>query len=149
MVNERVKGKHKGRTKERTREGTREEIREGTMEGTGEGTGEGTREGAKTGIIIMASDFKQCLPVIPNGSRADTRIICPRDSRGQIIRSTLQRTTFWERVLLFSLTQSMRLDADTPETWHRQMDELGNGRTNPVFLEILIDHRLNFRKRLT
>ena len=27
----------------------------------------------------------------------------------------------------------MRLDADTPETWHRQMDELGNGRTNPVF----------------
>ena len=82
----------------------------------------------------MASDFKQCLPVIPNGSRADTRIICPRDSRGQIIRSTLQRTTFWERVLLFSLTvtQSMRLDADTPETWHRQMDELDNGRTNPV-----------------
>ena len=71
----------------------------------------------------MASDFKQCLPVIPNRSGADTRII----------RSTLQRTTFWERVLLFSLTQSMRLDADTPETWHRQMDELGNGRTNPVF----------------
>ena len=70
----------------------------------------------------MASDFKQCLLVIPNGSRADTRII----------RSTLQRTTFWERVLLFSLTQSMRLDADTPETWHRQMDELDNGRTNPV-----------------
>ena len=83
----------------------------------------------------MASDFKQCLPVIPNGSRADTRIICRRDSGGQIIRSTLQRTTFWERVLLFSLTvtQSMRLDANTPETWHRQMDELGNGRTNPVF----------------
>ena len=26
----------------------------------------------------------------------------------------------------------MRLDADTPETWHRQMDELDNGRTNPV-----------------
>ena len=71
-------------------------------------------------VIIMAGDFKQCLPVIPNGSR------------GQIIRSTLQRTTFWERVLLFSLTQSMRLDVDTPETWHRQMDELGNGRTNPV-----------------
>ena len=37
-------------------------------------------------------------------------------------------------ILLFSLTvtQSMRLDADTPETWHRQMDELDNGRTNTV-----------------
>ena len=37
-------------------------------------------------------------------------------------------------ILLFSLTvtQSMRLDADTSETWHRQMDELDNGRTNPV-----------------
>ena len=31
----------------------------------------------------MASDFKQCLPVIPNGSRADTRIIFPRDSRAR------------------------------------------------------------------
>ena len=129
-------------SKENTKEGQRKgqgkgqgkRLGKGQWKGQGKEQGKGQGKGPKTGIIIMASDFKQCLPVIPNGSRADTRIICPRDSRGQIIRSTLQRTTFWERVLLFSLTQSMRLDADTPETWHRQMDELGNGRTNPVFL---------------
>ena len=47
------------------------------------------------------------------------------------------QTAFPEKsdlILLFSLTvtQSMRLDANTPETLHRQMDELDNGRTNPV-----------------
>ena len=56
-------------------------------------------------------------------------------------------------ILLFSLTvtQSMRLDADTPETWHRVVRwmSLAMGEQILFVLEILIDHRLNFRKRVT
>ena len=66
------------------------------------------------------------------------------------------QTEFPEKIdliLLFSLTvtQSMRLDADTPETWHRVVRwmSLAMGEQILFVLEILIYHRLNFRKRVT
>lgn len=47
--------------------------------------------------VLFAGDFRQCLPVVPNGSR------------GQIIAATLKKSLLWEKIHRFKLEENVRL----------------------------------------
>jgi hypothetical protein len=47
--------------------------------------------------VLFAGDFRQCLPVVPKGSR------------GQIVASTLKRSALWEEITLLKLEENIRL----------------------------------------
>jgi hypothetical protein len=47
--------------------------------------------------VLFAGDFRQCLPVVPNGSR------------GQIVAATLKRSSLWEDVVQLRLEENVRL----------------------------------------
>jgi hypothetical protein len=47
--------------------------------------------------ILFAGDFRQCLPVVPNGSR------------GQIVAATLKHSGLWEEVVQLHLEENVRL----------------------------------------
>jgi hypothetical protein len=47
--------------------------------------------------VLFAGDFRQCLPVVPKGSR------------GQIVASTLKRSALWEEITLLRLEENVRL----------------------------------------
>ena len=47
--------------------------------------------------MVFSGDWRQCLPIIPHGSRGD------------IIHRTLKRCLFWHHMKVFSLTENMRI----------------------------------------
>ena len=51
-------------------------------------------------VVVFGGDFKQILPVIVKGSRA------------QIVGANLQRSHLWRSITVLRLTQNMRLDTD-------------------------------------
>jgi hypothetical protein len=82
--------------------------------------------GGKT--VIFSGDFRQTLPVIPKGSRAD------------VVSSSLSRCSFWCRVQRFQFTKNMRLQASnmteeelqTRSNFANWLLEIGNGNNENV-----------------
>lgn len=67
-------------------------------------------------IISFSGDWKQILPVIPKGTRA------------QIVDSTLKKTSFWSKVQVFSLNEQMRTQSSGLNTnWRNFITAVGNG----------------------
>ena len=50
-------------------------------------------------IIILAGDFRQCLPVVPGASRAGT------------VEHCINQSHLWSTFSLLTLTKNMRIDA--------------------------------------
>lgn len=64
-------------------------------------------------VMLFGGDFRQVLPVVPHGTRA------------QITDATLLRSYIWENVRRIRLTQNMRVQADT---WFADyLLRIGNG----------------------
>lgn len=64
-------------------------------------------------IMVFGGDFRQVLPVVPRGTRA------------QITDATLQRSYIWENVHKINLVQNMRAQSDT---WYSEfLLRIGNG----------------------
>jgi ATP-dependent DNA helicase PIF1 len=65
--------------------------------------------GGKT--IVFGGDFRQILPVIPRGSRAD------------IVNATINSSYLWRRCKVLSLTKNMRLDFTSNSAGNDQLKE--------------------------
>ena len=72
-------------------------------------------------IIILAGDFRQCLPVVPGSNRA------------QIVRSCINFSHLWQHFQVFNLTENMRVRASGDprlESFDSWTLGLGNGTAN-------------------
>nr|XP_025648288.1 uncharacterized protein LOC112743284 [Arachis hypogaea] len=65
--------------------------------------------GGKT--VVFGGDFRQILPVIPKGSRQD------------IVNATINSSYIWDSCKLLSLTQNMRLRADTLDERNNELKQ--------------------------
>ena len=69
-------------------------------------------------IILLAGDFRQCLPVIPGASRAGT------------VSHSINKSTLWKHFQHFRLTENMRVRASgdpTLESFDQWTLSIGNG----------------------
>ena len=69
--------------------------------------------------FVFAGDFRQTLPVIPKGTKADELDAC------------LQECYFWKHVRVLKLTKNMRTHVhgdDTAEAFAKDLLKIGNGR---------------------
>ena len=70
-------------------------------------------------VIVLANDFRQVLPVIRNGSRA------------QIVAASIKRSSLWQCFQSFSFTEYMRVARNGSDDNLRSFDQwllrLGNG----------------------
>ncbi|XP_026454030.1 uncharacterized protein LOC113355393 [Papaver somniferum] len=53
--------------------------------------------------VVMGGDFRQTLPVIPNGGRAD------------VVGACVRRSVLWNNITVLTLIKNMRLDLQDPE----------------------------------
>ncbi|XP_013665093.3 uncharacterized protein LOC106369492 [Brassica napus] len=96
-------------------------------------TADGTPYGGK--VVVFGGDFRQILPVIPRGNRAD------------IVMATLNYSYLWKHCKVLQLSKNMRLLAETNIREAEEIKEfsdwilaLGDGRINePNSGEVLID----------
>lgn len=77
--------------------------------------------GGKT--IVLGGDFRQILPVIPKGSRADT------------VHATINSSRLWHHCIIFKLTENMRLQCASDDVENENIKEfamwilnLGDGK---------------------
>ena len=78
-------------------------------------------------IVILAGDFKQCLPVVPGASRAG------------IIKHAVNKSYLWQHFRVHQLTQNMRVHASgNPEleAFDKWGVEIGNGVENSIKVPI-------------
>ena len=76
-------------------------------------------------ILILAGDFRQCLPVVPGASRAGT------------IKHCINRSHLWTHFKVFSLTQNMRVrSSGNPELqdFDNWTLSIGNGQLGAISL---------------
>ena len=69
-------------------------------------------------VLLLAGDFRQTLPIIPRGTRAD------------IIKACLKSSVLWKNVKMLKLTTNMRvhLSKDTAtKTFQKNLLKIGNG----------------------
>ncbi|KAL1225085.1 hypothetical protein V5N11_019217 [Cardamine amara subsp. amara] len=86
-------------------------------------------------VVVFGGDFRQILPVIPKGSRAD------------IVLASLNSSDIWDDVTVLKLTKNMRLMAEKDQQKAKEIDEfskwildIGDGKINePNDGEVLID----------
>ena len=82
-------------------------------------------------LVVLMGDFRQILPVIPHGSRAD------------IVSATVKNSSLWRNIQVLKLTQNMRvakiaaIDSSPERTekleqYSRWLLDLGEGKTNIV-----------------
>ena len=74
-------------------------------------------------ILILAGDFRQCLPVVPGASRPG------------IIKHTIRKSYLWRHFQVLSLTTNMRVHASGDphlETFDRWTLDIGNGSTSTI-----------------
>ena len=86
-------------------------------------TGSGIHFGGK--ILVLAGDFRQCLPVVPRANRADTVGHC------------IKRSHLWKHFQVIQLTQNMRVRASGDpllEEFDRWTLSIGNGSTVCVMI---------------
>lgn len=67
-------------------------------------------------IVLMGGDFRQILPVIPKGSRADT------------VKAILKRSKLWNESVQFKLTQNMRVQDEGNIDFKKWLLDLGEGK---------------------
>jgi ATP-dependent DNA helicase PIF1 len=95
-------------------------------------------------VVLFGGDFRQILPVIPGGSRA------------QVVASCISRSRLWQHVARFSLLQNMRVGGNDNGSFRDFLLDVGNGSSDTISLpsdmvlsnntlEGLIEH-LNFRE---
>ena len=78
-------------------------------------------------IVILAGDFKQCLPVVPGASRAG------------IVKQAINKSHLWQHFEIRHLTQNMRVRASgNPdlEDFDRWGVEIGNGEQSSIKVPI-------------
>ena len=76
-------------------------------------------------IIILAGDFRQCLPVVPGASRAGT------------VEHCINQSHLWSTFSLLTLTKNMRVDASGDldlEQFDRWTLQIGNGEIDSLNL---------------
>ena len=68
-------------------------------------------------ITLMCGDFRQILPVIPHGTRAN------------VVNSCLKKSLLWKQVVRLELKQNMRIDLDTGDALFSDLLlKVGNGQ---------------------
>lgn len=67
-------------------------------------------------ILLFAGDFRQLLPVVANGSRAD------------IVNASIKRLSFWSSFTQLQLTQNMRAHEDLE--YAKWVLKVGDGSAN-------------------
>ena len=86
-------------------------------------------------ILILAGDFRQCLPVVPGANRA------------QIEKSCLNHSPLWPLFQIFHLTENMRVRASGDprlEDFDRWTLSLGDGTANDVDNLVSIPDNMSF-----
>ena len=76
-------------------------------------------------IVILAGDFRQCLPVVPGATRAGT------------VEHCINQSHLWSNFIMLNLTRNMRVDASGDqdlEEFDRWTLKIGNGEIDPVNL---------------
>ena len=76
-------------------------------------------------IVILAGDFRQCLPVVPGATRAGT------------VEHCINQSHLWSNFIMLNLTRNMRVDASGDqdlEEFDRWTLNIGNGEIDPVNL---------------
>ena len=74
-------------------------------------------------ILILAGDFRQCLPVVPGATRAGTVSYC------------INQSPLWQNFQILTLTQNMRVQASDDEVlknFDRWTLSLGNGEAEQI-----------------
>ena len=69
-------------------------------------------------VVVFGGDFRQVLPVVPRGTRA------------QITDATMQRSYLWERIRQIRLTRNMR--AQTDPWFSKYLLRIGNGTEDTI-----------------
>ena len=81
-------------------------------------------------IVVLARDFRQCLPVVPGASRAGTVDTC------------INRSVLWQNFKILHLTENMRVRASGDvalENFDKWLLSLGDGTLREVPDTILVD----------
>jgi ATP-dependent DNA helicase PIF1 len=73
--------------------------------------------------VLFAGDWRQVLPVVPHGSRA------------QIVNACLKRSYIWDHVQMLHLTQNMRTRSSETDDFAEYLMAIGNG-TETTYPEI-------------
>lgn len=67
-------------------------------------------------VVVFGGDFKQCAPVIEQGTP------------GQVIEASFRKSVLWNKVRIMMLTRNMRLEADGGSLEFRKLlIDIGNG----------------------
>ena len=77
--------------------------------------------------VIMAGDYKQCLPIVPG------------QGRDGISSSVLTRSYLWPFTTICTLKISMRLRPGL-EQWHQYLEDIGNGKLNNALDDVELQH---------
>lgn len=65
-------------------------------------------------VVLFGGDFRQILPVIPNGTRQD------------VVHATINASYLWEHCTVMNLTVNMRLGSGTTETEKKEIQEFAD-----------------------
>ena len=76
-------------------------------------------------IVLLSGDFKQCLPIIPGGSRA------------QIVDASVRFSVLWNNLTKRGLPGSMR---HTNQSWIDFLEDIGKGIRNDCDGKVEIEH---------
>ena len=77
-------------------------------------------------LIVLAGDFKQCLPVVPRGGRSGITAVC------------LNQSPLWAYIIKTTLTQSRRLDPGLQD-WRLYLENIGTGVINNAMDQVELD----------
>nr|XP_023015484.1 uncharacterized protein LOC111504981 [Leptinotarsa decemlineata] len=108
--------------------------------------------------VLLAGDFRQNLPVVPNRTRADevkscikkynllagdfrqTLPVVPKGTRADEVKSCIEKSNLWPQVIILKLSENMRAHLGGNESAGRFSDlllKIGNGDF-PSFDEMVI-----------
>merc|ERR1712015_268359 len=74
-------------------------------------------------IVVLAGDFRQCLPVVPGASRAGT------------VKHSINQSTLWKHFKILRLSENMRVQASGDpllEDFDRWTLDIGNGLSSNI-----------------
>jgi hypothetical protein len=82
-------------------------------------------------VIVLSGDFRQTLPIVKRGSRA------------QVVGASIKRSVLWEHFEIFEFTVNMRLRRDDArgQEYSDWLIRIGNGTMETVQDEIELDQR--------
>lgn len=81
--------------------------------------------------FIIGGDFRQCLPVVLRGTRAD------------IINASIKSSYLWNNIKSFSLTTNMRLSSERNLDYSKLLMNIGNGTETKTTINQFNDFKVH------